>query len=219
MERSEKTIIFDVEGTLIDCVPQTIDCWLDTLTRFSLHTDREALARQSGADGELLLRTLFPDLSQKRVKEILSTHAALYNETYLRTCHAFPGVDSLFSALQARGFILAIATTCSEPELAAYDREIDAVRHCEAVVSGSEVKRGKPYPDLLTAVLRKLQETGRGAIAVGDTPYDAEGAKSCGLPTIGVLSGGYTASQLLAAGCTTVIGSAVDLLSILQTAA
>jgi phosphoglycolate phosphatase-like HAD superfamily hydrolase len=98
-------------------------------------------------------------------------------------------------------------------ELEHYNRLIDVEPFCAIVECGSDVARGKPYPDLFETVLSKLQHAPAGTVAVGDTPFDAEAATGCGFPTIGVLSGGYSSAQLLAASCIAVISNVAELLN------
>ena len=54
--------IFDVEGTLVDCAPQTLQCWHETLASFGLPVPMVSLQRLSGMDGDEMLATLVPSL-------------------------------------------------------------------------------------------------------------------------------------------------------------
>ena len=63
-------------------------------------------------------------------------------------------------------------------------------------------------PDIIAAtmakpgvVLKKLKIAGADAVAIGDTPYDAEAAGKAKIATIGMLCGGFTESLLRQAGC------------------
>jgi phosphoglycolate phosphatase-like HAD superfamily hydrolase len=51
------------------------------------------------------------------------------------------------------------------------------------------------------AVLNNLKIQGKDAVAIGDSPYDAEAAGKANIRTIGVLCGGFTESSLRQAGC------------------
>ena len=61
--RPLKTFIFDVEGTLIDCAAQMIDCWEHTFTKAGHQISRSEVQRYSGMDGDEMLRSLLPRLS------------------------------------------------------------------------------------------------------------------------------------------------------------
>ena len=77
---------------------------------------------------------------------------------------------------------------------------------CDVVVCGSDVKKGKPHPDLFRFVLNKLSlHQDSAAVAIGDTPFDAMAARASGMGAIGVLTGGYAAQDLEHAGCAMVL--------------
>ncbi len=59
----------------------------------------------------------------------------------------------------------------------------------------------KPAPDIFEIVLKKLKIEAADAVAIGDTPYDAEAAGEAKIATIGMLSGGFPESSLRQAGC------------------
>ena len=67
--------------------------------------------------------------------------------------------------------------------------------------SSSDVKESKPEPDIFAAALKKAGGRPGDAIALGDTPYDAEAAGKLGIPTIGLTRGGWKRRDLLSAGC------------------
>jgi len=69
------------------------------------------------------------------------------------------------------------------------------------VVCGSDVKHGKPHPDVFELARKRLKvRMRRSIVCVGDTPYDAAAARAAGLATVGVLTGHFAASDLLASG-------------------
>jgi HAD superfamily hydrolase (TIGR01549 family) len=182
-ERS--AIIFDVEGTLIDCVPQAIACWKETLESFGFSVSAADLHAYSGCDGRIMLEGLLPLDAEARMSEILQAQEQLYAAKYLSTTVPFEPVKELFQELRRRGHLLALATTCKEKELDHYDKLLGVIDECAAIACGSQVKRGKPHPDLFLSAMKGLGV--RTGFAIGDTPYDAEAGSAAGLRTIGVL--------------------------------
>ncbi|MET4736669.1 phosphoglycolate phosphatase-like HAD superfamily hydrolase [Bradyrhizobium japonicum] len=71
----------------------------------------------------------------------------------------------------------------------------------EVTASSEDAEQSKPAPDIFKAVLRKLKLENGDAVAIGDSPYDAEAAGKAGIRTIGVLCGGLTEQSLRQAGC------------------
>ena len=67
--------------------------------------------------------------------------------------------------------------------------------------SSEDAEESKPAPDIFEIVLKKLGMEGGDAVAIGDSPYDAEAAGKAKIATIGVLCGGFTEDALGRAGC------------------
>jgi len=78
--------------------------------------------------------------------------------------------------------------------------------------SADDADRAKPHPDIFQATLDKLGVEATEALALGDTPYDAEAAGKARVWTVGVMSGGWSEKELLDAGCVEVWRDVADLL-------
>jgi HAD superfamily hydrolase (TIGR01509 family) len=196
-----QALIFDVEGTLIDCATQMIDCWEDTFTKAGHKIPRDELQRYSGMDGDDMLQALLPNLSTTMRKALLEEHGRTYRRDFLAKANGLEGAHETLIRLHDEGHTIAIATTCKDDELKRYDQMVGVLRYCKAVCCGSQVKRGKPHPDLFEHVLKDIGVLPADAIAIGDTPYDALAAKAAGMRAIGVTTGGFSPADLRKAGC------------------
>ena len=84
-----------------------------------------------------------------------------------------------------------------------------------ALIDAAVQDRTTPISRLLRlmAALEKLAPiTAAEAVVIGDTPYDADAAQKAGLPTIGVLCGGFPEADLKGAGCIALYKDPEDLL-------
>ncbi len=204
-------IIFDVEGTLIDCASQTLECWRQVLGEFEHSFRRDELQPYSGMDSSEMLQCLLPKEPRERRQEMLKRHGDLYRERYLHSVRPFPAVFDTFKALAKRSVKVGIATTCTREELAIYDKQMRVLKFAAAIACGDDVQHGKPHPDLFRVVLRRLGVADRlRVLSVGDTPYDAKPAIELGLHAIGVLTGGFSREELQKAGCGCVLERACD---------
>jgi phosphoglycolate phosphatase-like HAD superfamily hydrolase len=154
-----------------------------------------------------MLNRVLPHVPTKKKTEILKTQGDRYRKKYPDTVQPFSGIHELFEALRKEGCRLAIATTCKKDELDRYDALMRVRNLCEVVVCGSDVKRGKPHPDLFRFVLSKLAlHQHSQALAIGDTPYDNGSSRGRhaerGCP---VLTGGFSEIELKQAGCASVV--------------
>jgi phosphoglycolate phosphatase-like HAD superfamily hydrolase len=193
--------IFDVEGTLVDTVPQHLRSLQEALEQASFAVSYETLQPYSGLDGNQTLQILAPKLDGTRLKEILHAHARIFETKYLPSVKPFSGVRGVFEALTERGGRIALATECKGPELKHYLSLLDIDEFIAATACGDDVEHGKPDPRIVGMALRKLDLSGPQAVMIGDTPYDAEAAFGAGAAAAGVLTGGFSTAALRAAGC------------------
>jgi phosphoglycolate phosphatase-like HAD superfamily hydrolase len=196
----------------MDCVPQTLECWRATLQAFGQAVELKALQAYSGLDGRDMLNRLLPGVPSEKKTEILKAQGKRYREGCLGTVQPIAGVHELFEALRDGGYRLAIATACQKDELDCYDALMEVTSLCEVGVCGSDVKRGKPHPDLFRNVLEKLGlHRHSEALAIGDTPYDSMAALATGMQSASVLTGGFSKAELEQAGCLFVLGNVCEL--------
>ena len=83
-----------------------------------------------------------------------------------------------------------------------------------ATTSSDDVTRTKPAPDIFAVALEKLGSAHPAeAIVVGDTPYDVEAARACGIAAVGVRSGGFPDAALNEAGAAALYDDVAALLA------
>lgn len=168
-------------------------------------------------DGDDMLATLAPSLDERARQEILNAQGDRYRAAYLPRVRAFPGVRAVFSAIKSTGGRIALATDCQAGELKHYRSLLEVDDLVDAIACGDEVSKGKPDPALVELALDRLGGTPAAfATMVGDTPFDAQAARSAGANAWGTLSGGHTRSSLIDAGCSSVVPSVEQLRRYLQ---
>jgi beta-phosphoglucomutase-like phosphatase (HAD superfamily) len=103
--------IFDVEGTLVDSVPQNLLSLQEALAGFGLTVPYELLQLYSGLDGEQTLQLVAPDWCQDQRKKVLEDQGKIYETKYLERVKAFTDVRHVFNALIQGGARIALALT------------------------------------------------------------------------------------------------------------
>jgi phosphoglycolate phosphatase-like HAD superfamily hydrolase len=166
--------IFDVEGTLVDSVPQNLKSLQDALERFGCSADYDTLHLYSGLDGDQTLQLLLPDAEEKERKDILKAQGEIYERDYLQSVKPFDGVRDIFRAVIERGGRIALATDCKGAAFKHYLSVLKVDDLITATACGDDVEHGKPDPRLVGMALRKPGLPGSQSVMIGDTPYDAE---------------------------------------------
>ena len=207
-------VIFDIDGTLIDSVDLHAEAWQEALRHFGHDLPLGRIRSQIGKGGDLLLLELLPkDEVERRGEEIEKYRLELFRREYLHRVKPFPKVRDLFERIEADGKRIALASSAKAEELANYKRIAGIEDLVYAETSSDDAERSKPHPDIFQAALDRLDGIDpSSAIAVGDTPYDAEAAGKAGLRTVGLLCGGWSEKELLEAGCIAIYRDPADLL-------
>ena len=209
-----KAAIFDVDGTLLDSVDLHALAWHEAMVRFGHDVSFEQARSQIGKGGDKLIPVFLSEGEQREHgKQLDSWRSEYFKTKYLPLVRPFSAVPDLLQRSRDAGLRIAIASSAKKDELERY-LEIAGVRKLiEETVSAEDVEESKPAPDIFSAALRKLAIDGRDAVAIGDTPYDAEAAGKADVRTIGVLCGGFTEDELRKAGCAEVYPGPAALLA------
>jgi HAD superfamily hydrolase (TIGR01509 family) len=209
-----KGVLFDVDGTLIDSVDAHAKAWQVVLARHGFDIPFERVRHQIGKGGQKLLAALLPaDVVERHGKAIERERLELFKREYLPHVRAFPRVRDLFERIKADGRRIVLASSARREELEEYKRIAGIADLIDGETSSDDAERSKPDPDIFLAALEKLGDVPpEAAIAVGDSPYDAEAAGKAGVRTIGLLCGGFPESELHAAGCIAIFRDPADLL-------
>jgi phosphoglycolate phosphatase-like HAD superfamily hydrolase len=193
--------IFDIEGTLIDCIPQSLQSWQETLCGFGLTVPLDVLQLYSGMDGDDMLQILAPDMDRKFRKRARKAEGKNFQARYLNSVRGFAGIRDLFEAIKREGGKIAIATDCTDPVLEHYRAVLGVDDLIDVIACGKDVEEGKPSPKLVRLAAQRLGIVPTRLIMTGDTPYDAEAARGAGVSALGVLTGGFSQTALKDAGC------------------
>ena len=126
---------------------------------------------------------------------------------------AFDRAWELLSRVKRSGMKIVLATSAKKSDLTFYKKLVGMEDLVEDEATSSDANNSKPAPDIFAAALEKAAVDAGEAIALGDTPYDAEAAGKLGVLTIGLTCGGWKKSDLLAAGCAEVYRDPEHLLS------
>ena len=193
--------IFDVEGTLVDSVPQNLRSLQDALERSGYRVPYQTLQLYSGLDGDQTLQLAIPEASEKERQDILKVQGEIYERDYLSSVQPFNCIRDVFRILTESGARVALATDCKGLAFKRYISLLNADEFIAATACGDDVEHGKPDPRLVGMAMRKLAVPGSHSVMVGDTPYDAEAGLEAGARAAGVLTGGFSTDALIGAGC------------------
>lgn len=182
-----KAILFDLDGTLIDTERYYRKLWPQTLEHFGKHMSDEQY---------LALRSLGRSFARERFREWFGSDldydaARAYRSKLFKErieadggIKAKEGASYTLSRLKEMGIICAIATATDEERTRDYLSQAGLDGFFDSICCASQVREGKPSPDLYLFACSKVGLSADDCIAVEDAPNGIRSAASAGLRVI-----------------------------------
>lgn len=201
------TVLFDVDGTLVDTNYLHTLAWARAFEEAGEWAPMHAIHRLIGMGGDQLVPKLLghdcPAAAEARPKH--------YKEL-MDQARPFPGAAALLRRVAGAGLAVVIATSAPEDELDValkiLARDDPEGRGLEGVIQATtnadDVERAKPDPEVFVAAMDRSGADPAKTVAVGDSVWDVEAARAAGVGCIGIESGGFSRHELAEAGAITV---------------
>lgn len=208
---TRSAVLFDVDGTLVDSNYLHVNAWRRAFAELAIEVESWRIHRAIGIDGSALVRLLSDDAPDDVRRELKDLHSRYYLQT-AELLSPLPGARRLLERLAALDLPVVLATSAPEDELAILRKALNCDDLIAAVTSSADVDVAKPDPGIIGIALDRIGATADRAVFVGDAVWDAKACARAGVPSIGVLSGGVSRTELETAGAVSVFDNAEDLL-------
>ncbi|MBI3914755.1 MAG: HAD family phosphatase [Chloroflexi bacterium] len=187
-----QAVIFDLDGLIVDSEPLHQESFNILLARHGIayriaeeEYGRVFVGVPVRENCEWLIANLGLKISAEQA--IVEREAAFLELiSNPRNLVVMPGAREIIERLREKDIPLALATGASRAEAETMLRGIGMTGHFRAVVTGSDVARGKPAPDIYLRALERMGFAGENCLALEDSASGIAAAKSAGLRVIAV---------------------------------
>jgi phosphoglycolate phosphatase len=209
------TVVVDLDGTLVDSNYVHVVAWREAFRDVGLDIPSHRIHALIGMGGDQLVERVAGEAVERNVGDEVRRRHQVHLTERAGVVSATDGASELIELLRDRGVRVVLASS-SEREIT--DRFLDLVEGAAgmltAAISGDDVSRSKPHPDLIEVALEEV-EAGK-AVVVGDTVWDVEAATAARVPCIALLTGGISEGVLREAGAVMVFEDPRDLAQTLR---
>lgn len=202
-----RAVLFDVDGTLVDTNWLHVLAWTRALRELGEDPAMADVHRLVGMGADRFVRELLGHDVPGSDDAYSKHYGALRHEI-----RALPRAADLLREAKRRGATVVLASSSKKEDVEACRAALAADDVLDHVTSSADVEASKPAPDIFAAALEGSGASAGDALAVGDTPWDVESARRCGLDCVAVLTGGWSGRELLDSGAVAVYEDAADLL-------
>jgi phosphoglycolate phosphatase len=191
----DATIVFDLDGTLVDTAPDLTNALNDVLTgRGHAQVQPETIRACVGHGARIMIEeALRRTGAQDDVDRMLAEFLIHYEANIANDSRPFPGAVAAHEAHAAGGATLAVCTNKREYLSRKLLEELDLARYFSGLAGRDTFAVSKPDPGHLTGVIALAGGDPSRAVMVGDSDTDLATARAAGVPAI-VVSFGYATS-------------------------
>jgi HAD superfamily hydrolase (TIGR01509 family) len=204
------TVLLDIDGTLVDTNYQHAIAWHRALRDHGYVVQLWQIHRHIGMGGDQIVAALIGEEAERKDGDAIREGEGEAYGKLIGEVQAMKGATELLEELCEDGAKAILASSAKPEEVEHYVELLGAAELVEGWTTAGDVERTKPHPDLVHAAIEKVGCDGP-AVMLGDSTWDVKAAEAAGVPTLAVLTGGFSEAELREAGAAEVFESIGEL--------
>ncbi|WP_029503664.1 HAD family hydrolase [Lachnoclostridium phytofermentans] len=212
-----KTVIFDLDGTLLNTLDDLKDSVNATLSAYGFpERSLDEVRKFVGNGVARLMELAVPwQLENEQAKEILEFFKMHYAKNCNHKTRPYDGILTLLEQLKNQGYQLAIVS--NKFDAAVKDlNQLYFSKFIDVAVGQREGVRRKPFPDTVNIALEEVGCSAEEVLYIGDSEVDVETAKNAGLRLLAVDWGFRTRDELVRSGAQYIAEKPEDIIDYLN---
>ena len=194
-------VIFDMDGVLVDTYHAHYRSWLEMAKAEGFHFSEEEFATTFGRTSREIIAHFWGEgrLDDAQIAELDRRKEAAFRRMIETAFPAMPGIGQLLHSLHDAGIRMAVGSSGPPENVAMVLDRLDARDLFDAVVTGEDVTRGKPDPEVFLIAARHLGVPPARCAVIEDAPSGIAAANAAGMTSVGLVSTGRKPEDLVAA--------------------
>ncbi|MDZ4689867.1 phosphoglycolate phosphatase [Terricaulis sp.] len=194
-ELADATIVFDLDGTLVDTAPDLVRALNETMAIEGLpRVKLDAVRSMVGQGARVLIERAAAragvNFRDEKLDQLTEAFVEFYRADIARESRPFPGVEDTLAGLAAMGAKLAVCTNKRTELSLQLLTALNLTDWFAAIVGADAVTQRKPHADHYRAAVARAGGTIRRSVMIGDTVADVATARGAGAP-VAVVAFGY----------------------------
>jgi phosphoglycolate phosphatase len=209
------TIVFDLDGTLVDTAPDLAEATNHVLSTLGLERVNELEIRPFVGHGALAMidgavKAHGRKLSERELHDLFEVFIVYYSAHIADRSVPYPHIVAALDALKAEGATLAVCTNKMEAQARSVLEALKLDHYFAALTGRDSLRAYKPDPQHLIGTIALAGGRPDKSIMIGDSETDIKTAKAARIPVVAV-SFGYSVDPVLSFGPDAIIDDYRDL--------
>ena len=183
-------VIFDVDGVLVDSYDAHLRSWQMLANETGTTFDEQDFAATFGQTSRDIIPRFWRIDDSEEIQRLDDRKESLYRDIVSRDFPVMDGAVELIDALKAAGFHLAMGSSGPPENIELALDGLNRRAAFAAVVSGRDVRRGKPDPEVFLVAAKRLDIAPARCVVIEDAPQGIEAARAAGMTSAALLSRG-----------------------------
>lgn len=189
-----KLVIFDLDGTLADAYSAIISSFNFTMRSLGYSQQTTGVIRRAVGRGDERLLADF--VRPKDLSKAVRLYRGHHKQALTKGAVLLPGARALLRRLARKNVIMAVATNRPTVFTRILIRVLGIEKYFAYVLCGDRLPNGKPHPEILQRIMRRLKMKPGQTIFVGDMTLDARTGRRAGVRTVIVTTGSSAAPEI-----------------------
>jgi len=172
--RRYRAVLFDLDGVITDTMQFHYEAFHRAFGRLGIDVTRLDVYTREGMPsmklGKALLEEYGVSVSDEELKKTIEEKRELYREIAGGNIRAYPGVPETLAMLRENGVKLALVTGSNRKSVTKVVEEAGLTGMFDAIVTGEDTARGKPFPDPYVKGMEKLGADKAYSVVVENSP-------------------------------------------------
>jgi beta-phosphoglucomutase len=185
--RSEKAILWDMDGVIADSNSFHLAAWQETFAKRKVNFTKKDFTKLFGARNDFIIHNVLgKELPQEEVATIAQEKERSFREKAKGNITSFPGVIKLLDTIKKGNFKLALVSSAPRENVDLVSEELNIERYFGYIVYGQEVVESKPSPQIYLLAAKKIEAKPEDCIVIEDSPLGIKAAKAAGMRCLAV---------------------------------
>lgn len=184
-----KAVIFDMDGTLVDSTNADFLAWQKLFSDYKKELTFSDYIPFLGIKSAQVIKQFLPVKDEKEIQSALAKKLVIFHEIISRNgIYPVPFADVFLKQIKQYNIPLALATSSRRAKMEMVMSKLDLLSFFDIVVTGGDVKNGKPTPDLFLKAAEKLNMSPQHCIVFEDAANGVRAAKNAGMKCVALAS-------------------------------